>query len=160
MKDKIPTLTLTTPIQFPEEGFLLGNGDLSVSVHQTGDTIRLRLGKGDVWDRRADFSNDPKPTHIAEVAAGILEEGWTCGPYGGPVYAARGKGETTIHSEQGNLCILKNPWPGENVLIASNLTTKKSKIEPTKEDTLVLDLPKGSTCRLTRYNEPLKDLDT
>ena len=114
MKYKIPTLTLTTPIHFPEEGFLLGNGDLSVSVYQAGDTIRLRLGKGDVWDRRADFSKDPKPAHIAEVAAGILEEGWTCGAYGGPVYAARGKGDPTRMREicQGTPpSYAENPFP-------------------------------------------------
>lgn len=83
-------IVLGTPALVPEEGFLLGNGDLSVSVYQGVDELRFRLGKGDVWDRRLNFSRDPKPAHIQEVARGILEEGWTCGAYGGPVKAAKG----------------------------------------------------------------------
>lgn len=73
-----------------EDGLLLGNGDLSVSVYQTADCIVWRFGKGDVWDRRLDLSDDPKPAHIEEIARGIKEEGWKCGPYGGPVEATRG----------------------------------------------------------------------
>jgi hypothetical protein len=83
-------IVLTTLALVPEEGFLLGNGDLSVSVYQGVDEIRFRLGKGDVWDRRLNFSRDPKPAHIQEVARGILEEGWKCGPYGGTVEATKG----------------------------------------------------------------------
>ena len=74
----------------PEEGLLLGNGDLSVSVYQTADRVIWRFGKGDVWDRRLDLSDDPKPAHIDEIARGIRDEGWKCGPYGGPVEATRG----------------------------------------------------------------------
>jgi hypothetical protein len=74
----------------PEDGLLLGNGDLSVSVYQTADRIVWRFGKGDVWDRRIDRSDDPKPAHIDEVARGITDEGWKCPPYGGPVEATRG----------------------------------------------------------------------
>lgn len=74
----------------PEEGLLLGNGDLSVSVYQTADCLVWRFGKGDVWDRRLDLSDDPKPVHIDEIARGIRDEGWKCGPYGGPVEATRG----------------------------------------------------------------------
>jgi len=78
------------PVLTPEEGLLLGNGDLSVSVYQAADKIIWRFGKGDVWDRRLDLSEDPKPAHIDEVAHGIEKEGWKCGPYGGPVEATRG----------------------------------------------------------------------
>ena len=68
-----------------------GNGDLSVSVYQTADRIIWRFGKGDVWDRRLDLSDDPKPAHIDEVANGIEKEGWKCPPYGGgPVEATKG----------------------------------------------------------------------
>ncbi len=74
----------------PEEGLLLGNGDLSVSVYQTAEAVIWRFGKGDVWDRRLDLSDDPKPAHIDEIARGIRDEGWKCGPYGGPVEATRG----------------------------------------------------------------------
>ena len=55
----------------PEDGLLLGNGDLSVSVYQTADRIVWRFGKNDVWDRRHDLSDDPKPAHIDEIARGI-----------------------------------------------------------------------------------------
>ena len=75
----------------PDDGLLLGNGDLSVSVYQTVDRIIWRFGKGDVWDRRLDLTDDPKPAHIDEIAHGIAEEGWKCPPYGGgPVVATRG----------------------------------------------------------------------
>jgi len=32
----------------PEDGMMLGNGDLSVSVYQAADEIRWRFGKNDV----------------------------------------------------------------------------------------------------------------
>lgn len=64
------------------DGLLLGNGDLSVSVYQTADRIIWRFGKGDVWDRRLDSSDDPRPAHIEEIAHGIKVEGWKCVPYG------------------------------------------------------------------------------
>jgi hypothetical protein len=83
-------LTLNERVLLPEDGLLLGNGDLSVSVYQTADRMIWRFGKGDVWDRRLDLSDDPKPAHINEVARGIREEGWKCGPYGGPVEATKG----------------------------------------------------------------------
>ncbi len=83
-------IELDQPVAHAEDGLLLGNGDLSVSVYQAGEKIVWRLGKGDVWDRRLDLSDDPKPAHIDEVAHGIRVEGWKCGPYGGPVEATRG----------------------------------------------------------------------
>jgi hypothetical protein len=75
-------LTLAERITEPEDGLLLGNGDLSVSVYETRDQIVFRFGKGDVWDRRLDTSDDPKPPHIDEIAHGIRDEGWKCPPYG------------------------------------------------------------------------------
>jgi len=83
-------IEISQPVAHTEDGLLLGNGDLSVSVYQAGEKIVWRLGKGDVWDRRLDFSDDPKAAHIDEVAHGIRVEGWKCGPYGGPVEATRG----------------------------------------------------------------------
>jgi alpha-L-fucosidase 2 len=97
-----------------DDGLLLGNGDLSVSVFQTADRIIWRLGKGDVWDRRLDLSDDPKPAHIAEIAHGIQVEGWKCPPYGGPVEATRG---TTNAKRMKELCqgappsYNKRPYP-------------------------------------------------
>ena len=84
------TMDIDGPIPCAEDGLLLGNGDLSVSVYQTPDCLVWRFGKGDVWDRRLDRSDDPKTPHIREIAHGIEVEGWKCGPYGGPVQATRG----------------------------------------------------------------------
>lgn len=71
------------PVTLPEDGLLLGNGDLSASVYQTRDRVIFRFGNGDVWDRRVDYSQDPAPPTIAEIAHGIRDEGWKCDPYGG-----------------------------------------------------------------------------
>lgn len=83
-------LSIQERVLCSDDGLLLGNGDLSVSVYQTVDRIVWRFGKGDVWDRRLDLSDDPKPAHIQEIAHGIEVEGWKCPPYGGPVEATRG----------------------------------------------------------------------
>jgi hypothetical protein len=96
------TTTIKERILTPADGLLLGNGDLSVSIYQTFDAIVWRFGKGDVWDRRLDLSRDPKPAHIDEIARGIRDEGWKCGPYGGPVEATRG---TTNPQRMKELCM-------------------------------------------------------
>ena len=69
------------PVLAAEEGLLIGNGDLSCSVYQTADAIVFRLGKGDVWDRRMDFSDCCKPAHIQEFIDGELKEGWKTNPF-------------------------------------------------------------------------------
>jgi hypothetical protein len=63
----------------PDEGLLLGNGDLSASVYQTADRVIWRLGKSDVWDRRWDKSDDPKPIEIEEMRRGVDQEKWNAG---------------------------------------------------------------------------------
>ena len=84
-------MELNERVLLPEDGLLLGNGDLSVSVYQTADRLVWRFGKNDVWDRRLDLRDDPKPAHIDEIAHGIKVEGWKCGPYGnGKIVATRG----------------------------------------------------------------------
>ena len=60
----------------PDEGLLLGNGDLSVSVYQTANDVVFRLGKSDVWDRRMDFSGQFKPPTVKEFIDGVLNCGW------------------------------------------------------------------------------------
>ena len=82
-------MTLDRSVLTAEEGLLLGNGDLSVSVYQTADAIVWRFGKGDVWDRRLDLSDNPKPAHINEIIHGLEVEGWKCPPYGGKVEATK-----------------------------------------------------------------------
>jgi hypothetical protein len=89
-RDGLHVIRLDQRVLCEEDGLLLGNGDLSVSVYQSADRIIWRFGKGDVWDRRLDLGDDPKPAHIDEIAHGIMVEGWKCGPYGGPVEATRG----------------------------------------------------------------------
>jgi alpha-L-fucosidase 2 len=78
------------PVLVPENGLLLGNGDLSVSIYQATDQIIWRFGKNDVWDRRIDRGDDPKPAHIDEVAHGLEVEGWKCPPVGTTAEALRG----------------------------------------------------------------------
>ena len=70
------TTELDYPVLEQEEGLLLGNGDLSVSIYQASDQIIWRFGKNDVWDRRLDLSDSPKPAHIDEIARGVKDEGW------------------------------------------------------------------------------------
>lgn len=84
------TVEIQERVMLPDDGLVLGNGDLSVSVYQANHAIVFRLGKNDVWDRRLDMSDDPEPLHIDELARGIRDEGWRCGPYGGPVEAIYG----------------------------------------------------------------------
>ena len=71
------TISINHPILEPRDGLLLGNGDLSVSIYQKPNQIVWRFGKNDVWDRRLDLSDSPRPSHIDEIAAGIRDEGWT-----------------------------------------------------------------------------------
>ncbi len=77
------------PILEPDDGLLLGNGDLSVSIYQKSDALVWRFGKGDVWDRRLDLDICPEPAHIDELARGIRDEGWVSHEF---VY---GEGEAT-----------------------------------------------------------------
>ena len=95
-------ITVPERLLTPEDGLLLGNGDLSVSVYQAADRILWRFGKNDVWDRRLDFSDDPAPADINEIAHGIEVEGWKCPPYGGPVEATKG---TDNPQRMNELCV-------------------------------------------------------
>ena len=56
----------------PEEGLLIGNGDLSASAYQNDKGIVLRLGKSDVWDRRIDFTDTQRPYTIKEYTDFVL----------------------------------------------------------------------------------------
>ena len=74
-----------------EDGLILGNGDLSVSVYQRSEHLVWRFGKTDVWDRRVDLSDDFEPVHIDEIRRGIRDEGWVSDSYrGGEGRAAKG----------------------------------------------------------------------
>lgn len=109
------TITVDERLLTPDDGLFLGNGDLSVSVYETADRIVFRFGKNDVWDRRLDLSDDPKPAHVDEIAKGIQVEGWKCPPYGGgPIVATKG---TDNPDRMMKLCqgtppsYLKRPYP-------------------------------------------------
>ncbi len=71
----------TDPVLHYEDGMILGNGDLTVSVYQRSDQIVWRFGKCDVWDRRLDNSDSPEPAHFSEIRRGIAEEGWVSNSY-------------------------------------------------------------------------------
>lgn len=69
-------------VGYADEGLILGNGDLSCSLYQDNDELVFRLGKGDVWDRRMDFSRTPRPADINEYIRAVLVERWKCGSSG------------------------------------------------------------------------------
>ncbi|MBE6395944.1 MAG: hypothetical protein E7046_02935 [Lentisphaerae bacterium] len=71
------------PLPHAEEGLIIGNGDLSCSIYQEGDETVFRLGKGDVWDRRVDYSTSPKPPTHDEFVRGLLDDGWRATGYFG-----------------------------------------------------------------------------
>ncbi len=101
-----------------QEGLLLGNGDLSVSVFQRAGELVWRFGKNDVWDRRFDMSDSPEPAHIDEVARGLLEQGWKGGGYdaGGTGEQAQGSLTPEERKRAGELmsgtpCYARRPYP-------------------------------------------------
>ena len=65
----------------PDDGLIMGNGDLSVTLYQKNGKLIWRFGKNDVWDRRFDRSENCEPAHIEEIAKGIREEGWVSHSY-------------------------------------------------------------------------------
>ena len=87
---KLHTVEPNQRLLVPDEGLLLGNGDLSASVFQTADRIIWRLGKSDVWDRRWDNSDDPKPLDIEEMRQGMDQEEWKAS-YGRKITAQNSK---------------------------------------------------------------------
>ena len=71
-------LQMDRPVTEPEEGFVLGNGDLSVSAYQSMDAVIFRFGKGDVWDRRIETEKDPSPCTVRDyidIALGRKDKG-------------------------------------------------------------------------------------
>ena len=64
-------LTINHPCQLAEEGFIIGNGNLSASCYQKPGKIVFQLGKNDFWDERLDLSQNPRPAHIRELEEAI-----------------------------------------------------------------------------------------
>ncbi len=100
-------LEIKEPVSEPENGLMLGNGDLAVSIYQSEDLLIWRFGKNDVWDRRLDLSDCPEPAHIEEIARGIRDEKWITHNY---VDAnASALGEVRDPQRMQELC---SGWPG------------------------------------------------
>ncbi len=104
------------PVLHYEDGMLLGNGDLTVSVYQRSDQIVWRFGKCDVYDRRLDISDSPEPAHFDEIRRGLVEEGWVSNSYESD--ANSGKGKKTVKDPkrmnelcQGAPCYAARPYP-------------------------------------------------
>jgi len=106
-------LVIEGPVMAADDGLLLGNGDLSCSVYQTADHLVFRLGKGDVWDRRMDFTDVPKPAHIQEFIDGELKEGWKSNPFdGNATEATKGtKNEKRMRELCGGKSAQRSPLP-------------------------------------------------
>ena len=106
----------TEPILEAEDGLILGNGDLSVSIYQRSEHLVWRFGKNDVWDRRIDFSDDYEPAHIDEIKRGLREEGWVSGTYRGGGKAKATKGDPADEKRMNEICEVcpsyaKRPYP-------------------------------------------------
>ena len=92
------------PIWEAEDGLILGNGDLSVSIYQKPEHLVWRFGKNDVWDRRIDFSDDYEPAHIDEIKRGLREEGWVSGTNRGGGKAKATKGPPADPKRMEEIC--------------------------------------------------------
>ena len=100
------TIELDHPVLEPDEGLLLGNGDLSVSIYQKPGRLVWRFGKNDVWDRRLDLDVCPPAAHIDEISRGIRDEGWVSHSY------VEGRGEATRGSaDPRRMKELCDGWP-------------------------------------------------
>ena len=98
----------------PDEGLLLGNGDLSVSVYQTANDVVFRLGKSDVWDRRMDFSGQFKPPTVKEFIDGVLNCGWKVTGWNATnieEMKAMPKGERLLEITRGKTALRSGPYP-------------------------------------------------
>ena len=100
------TVEIKERVGEPENGLMLGNGDLAVSIYQTEDLLIWRFGKNDVWDRRLDLSDCPEAAHIEELARGIRDEKWVS--YGYVNADASALGTVSDPQRMEELC---NGWP-------------------------------------------------
>lgn len=76
-------LTIDTPVYYPGEGFLLGNGDISVSIFTRNEDVVIKLGKNDLWDSRLNLDGIPRPADINELRELIAGVNFCCdGPSG------------------------------------------------------------------------------
>jgi len=107
-------IVIDHPVMSPDEGLLLGNGDLSCSVYQTADDLVFRLGKGDVWDRRIDYSKQPPPPTIDEIVDGVLNCGWKVTGWNASnveEMKRMPKGERLLEITRGSSALRTAPYP-------------------------------------------------
>ncbi|MCX6985359.1 MAG: hypothetical protein NT118_11520 [Lentisphaerae bacterium] len=79
-------ISIKHPVLIPEDGLLLGNGDVSVSIFQRHSQIIFRFGKGDVWDTRIRLDQNPQPAHISELREALESQEITCKALGADVH--------------------------------------------------------------------------
>ena len=89
-KRDVHTIVINERVLCAQDGLMLGNGDLSVSIYQKPSEVVWRFGKGDVWDRRHMTEHNPKPMTMDELRNGLANERWVCPAYGGEVEALNG----------------------------------------------------------------------
>jgi len=158
------TIVIDERVLCPEDGLILGNGDLSVSIYQRQSEIVWRFGKGDVWDRRHGVDEDPKPMTMDELRHGLKEEGWCCPAYGGEVQALKG----TRHPKRTLEALASPPsqsypyptpkpvgelalhWPADlqNLKIKQTLFVEQGRLE------IVCDWPDGEKLEVNCFVHP------
>jgi hypothetical protein len=84
------SVVINNQVLSPDQGLLIGNGDLSVSIYQRQTEIVWRFGKGDVWDRRHETDKNTKPATMDEIRNGLKNEAWVTPAYGGAVQSLKG----------------------------------------------------------------------
>jgi len=154
------------PILEAEDGLILGNGDLSVSIYQRSEHLVWRFGKTDVWDRRIDYSDDYQPAHINEIKRGIRKEGWVSNSYrGGEARAARGAADVKRMNE---ICEVspsysKRPYPcpkpvGELwmhlPIDKHGMTVRQRLVIERDECEITVSWPDGSAIRILCFVHP------
>ena len=151
-------------VELPEEGLILGNGDLSVSIYQKRNQIIWRFGKGDVWDRRFMADEDPEPLTMDELRHGIAEEGWSCPAYGGDVIALKGtknpkRAHEALQMPPSSLYPYPTPkpagelslrWPGD---LRDPVITQKLFIEQARVE-IVFQWPDGEQLAVNCFVHP------
>ncbi|MBE6356990.1 MAG: hypothetical protein E7058_07765 [Lentisphaerae bacterium] len=103
-------IAINAPVSVPDDGLVLGNGDLSVSVFQRDGEVVFKLGKSDVWDTRIELEKNPVPAHIDELRELLDEKEFSREALGN---GHRSKGE--LSDRQQEICsstpAMRYPYP-------------------------------------------------
>lgn len=82
-------------------GLVLGNGEFNAIVYSLGKDIRLRLGKNDCWDMRADTQDDPA-LPVIDPATGKVTGHGAAPSWKKPYPTALPCAEVVLQGEAGN----------------------------------------------------------